>query len=187
MLILAAVFTYNTLSERFKPEVLINPSHGSASADSASEDVPQDTAEQAAEPIAAPDFTVYDGEGKAVKLSDFFGTPVVVNFWASWCPPCRSEMPHFDKVFSEEKDGVAFLMVDLSDGQSETVEDGKKYIADNGFTFPVFFDNDQDAAFTYGIRSIPTTLFIDREGNVAAGVEGALEEETLRMGLDLIR
>ena len=81
----------------------------------------QPTAATSAEDLVpAPDFIVYDAEGTAFRLSDFKGKPVVVNFWASWCPPCRSEMPHFDQVYSEVKDDVMFMMVDLVDGQRET-------------------------------------------------------------------
>lgn len=176
LFIVMAVFAYNVLSERVKPKTAIDIAENQT-------DIP----ETENEPVAAPDFTAYDNEGNEVKLSDYIGKPIVLNFWASWCPPCKSEMPHFNKVYDEVKDDVLFLMVDMVDGQQETEAKGKKYIADNGFTFPVLFDNDQDAAYTYGIRSIPTSIFIDKEGNVAAGVEGAIDEETLLKGIDLIK
>lgn len=137
--------------------------------------------------IPAPDFTVYDSQGNKVKLSDFAGRPVVLNFWASWCPPCKSEMPHFNKVYAEVKDDVVFMMVDLVDGQRETQAKGQAYIDEQGFTFPVYFDNDQDAGYNYGISSIPTTFFIDRNGNVQAGYQGAIDEETLVAALAKIR
>jgi len=137
--------------------------------------------------IKAPDFTVVDYDGNEVRLSDFFGTPIVLNFWASWCPPCREEMPHFNKVSEEfEKDELLFLMVDLAEGSRETVESGKNFIEENGFTFTVLFDIQQDAAITYGIRSIPSTLFIDRDGYVIGGITGGIDEETLRYGISLI-
>ena len=106
----------------------------------------------------APDFVVYAADGTAVRLSDFRGKPVVINFWASWCPPCRSEMPHFDAVYNEVKTDVMFMMVALVDGQRETQADSQRYIDSEGFTFPVFFDNDRSAALAYGITSIPTTV-----------------------------
>ena len=96
-------------------------------------------------------------------------------------------MPHFNKVYEESKEDVVFLMVDMVDGTKKTVAKGKKYIADNGLAFPVLFDSDQNAAYTYGVRSIPTTLFIDKDGNIATGVEGAIDEQTLLKGIDLIR
>lgn len=137
--------------------------------------------------IKAPDFTVVDMEGNDVKLSDFFGKPIVLNFWASWCPPCKSEMPHFDNVYLNEKDEVLFLMVDLVDGQRETIEKGKNYIKESGYAFPVYFDVNQDAAYTYGISSIPSTIFIDEDGNIVTGYQGAINEKTLKDAISLIK
>jgi thiol-disulfide isomerase/thioredoxin len=146
-----------------------------------------EAAQQGKNKQAAPDFTVYDGSGKEVKLSDFKGKPVVLNFWASWCPPCKSEMPHFNSVYAESKNDVMFLMVDMVDGQRETQSIGQKYITDQGYSFPVYFDNNQDAANVYGIRSIPTTVFIDSQGNIIAAYQGAINEAKLKEALDSIK
>ncbi len=146
---------------------------------------PEQTAEP--EPILAPNFVVYDKDGNETKLSDYFGKPIVLNFWASWCPPCKSEMPHFNKVYGEVGEEITFLMVDMVDGMQETEEKGKKYIEENEFAFPVLYDLDEDAANAYGIRSIPTTILIDKDGYIVTGVEGAIDEETLLIGIDLIR
>ncbi len=188
-----AVFAYKELSGRFKPEIRLDTAEVPATNETPEntpgsnnpENSPGGTEEEKA-PIKAPDFTAYDSEGNIVKLSDYIGKPIVLNFWASWCPPCKSEMPHFDKVYSEVKDEVLFLMVDMVDGAKETEAKGKKYVADNKFSFPVLYDSNQDAAYTYGIWSLPTTVFIDRDGYVAAGVEGAIDEETLLKGISLI-
>ncbi len=171
LFIAIAGFAYNTLSERFKPETPFELADEEASIEEK-------------QLMAAPDFTVFDDEGKEVKLSDYFGKPIVLNFWASWCPPCKSEMPHFNKVYNELKDEIVFLMVDLVDGQKETEEKGKKYIANNGFTFPVLYDLEQDAAYTYGIRSIPTTIFINKDGDIVTGAEGAINEDILLKGIE---
>ncbi len=136
--------------------------------------------------IIAPDFTVYDKDGNQVKLSDLRGKPVVLNFWASWCPPCKSEMPEFDNVFKELGNKVNFMMVDAVDGNRETVEKGKNYITKEGLSFPVYFDTNQDAVTKYGIGGFPTSIFIDKDGYIITGVEGAINEETLRKGIDLI-
>ena len=158
------------------------------------EDIPEETSEEISEEtpeeepsIKAPDFTVYDSEGNAVKLSDMLGKPVVLNFWASWCPPCKAEMPHFDEVNAELGGEIQFMMVDLVDGVRETVEVGLAYIEEQGYSFPVFFDSDGEGGSTYGIRSIPTTFFIDKEGNIVTGMQGAIDEITLREGIELIR
>ncbi|MGI6334716.1 MAG: TlpA family protein disulfide reductase [Saccharofermentanales bacterium] len=166
-LITVAYFAYGGLSKANKPEPT-NP-----------------TATQK-DLISAPDFVVYAADGTEHRLSDYRGRPVVLNFWASWCPPCRQEMPHFDRVYREVKDDVMFMMVDLVDGQREKQTDGQEYIDLEGFTFPVFFDTDRDAARVYGITSIPSTLFIDKDGFIAYGYRGGIDESTLRAGIKAI-
>lgn len=136
--------------------------------------------------VMAPDFTVYDSEGNAVSLSDFRGKPVVVNFWASWCGPCKSEMPEFDTAYQEYGDEIHFLMVNMTDGYSETLDKATKFIEENGYKFPVYFDTDSDAATTYSVYSIPATYFIDAEGYAVANARGALDMETLKKGIDMI-
>jgi thiol-disulfide isomerase/thioredoxin len=133
----------------------------------------------------APDFTVYDLEGNTVKLSDMLGKPVVINFWASWCPPCKSEMPDFNKVYTELGDDVHFMMIDAVDGMRETQEKGTAYVEEQGFSFPVYFDISQNAIVLYRIRAFPTTIFIDAEGYLVTGAEGAITEELLRLGIDM--
>ena len=136
--------------------------------------------------LRAPDFTVLDTEGNEVKLSELFGKPIVINFWASWCPPCKSEMPEFDKVYAELGEDVTFMMVDLVDGRRETIESGAAYIAEQGYSFPVYFDAMGEASYGYGIQAIPTTLFIDKDGFVVTGAQGAIDEQTLRRGIEYI-
>jgi cytochrome c biogenesis protein CcmG/thiol:disulfide interchange protein DsbE len=136
---------------------------------------------------SAADFTVIDANGKNVKLSDFKGKPVVVNFWASWCPPCKSEMPHFNKLYEEySPKGVVFLMVDMPDGQRETVDIAKKYISQNGYKFDIYFDVNGDAANKYSVDSIPRSLFINKDGTLQKSITGAINESTLKSNLDLI-
>ena len=135
---------------------------------------------------AAPDFTVYDKAGNAVKLSDMKGMPVVLNFWASWCPPCKSEMPDFNEIAKEYEGKVTFMMVNLTDGQSETQESAQSFIDSMGYTFPVYFDLNSDAAYVYGIQSIPTTFFIDADGNLIAYASGAIDGDTLKRGISMI-
>ena len=136
------------------------------------------------EPVA-PDFTVYDINGNAVKLSDYLGKPVVLNFWASWCAPCRMEMPDFNEKYLELSGEVHFLMVNVT--SIDTKEDAKKVIADNGYTFPVFFDPDAEAKDAYGVTAFPTTYFIDAEGYLIAYARGAISAAILQEGIDMIR
>lgn len=135
----------------------------------------------------APDFTVYDLEGKTVSLSDYRGRPVVVNFWASWCGPCQMEMPDFNEKFLELGEDVAFLMVNMTDGSRETVDTAAAFIAGTEYVFPVFYDTDMDAAMAYSVYSLPTTFFIDAEGHAIAQATGAIDGETLQRGIDMIR
>ncbi|MBC3898692.1 redoxin domain-containing protein [Acetobacterium malicum] len=135
---------------------------------------------------AAPDFTVTDEAGNPVKLSDFRGKPIVLNFWASWCPPCKSEMPHFNKLYSEKKDDVVFLMVDYVDGERETTETGLQYVRDQGFDFPIYFDTEQEAAKAYEVTSIPATFFINTDGKIVTSFQGAIDETSLNEDIQLI-
>ena len=146
----------------------------------------QNPESQETEKIQTPDFTMQNATGSNVNLSDLFGKPIVLNFWATWCPPCRSEMPDFNTVFEELGEDIQFVMLDAVDGVRETKEKGEAYVIEQGFTFPVYYDIEQDAVMQYGIRAFPTTLFIDSEGYIVAGVEGAINEATLRKGIDMI-
>lgn len=136
--------------------------------------------------IYAPDFTVVDAEGNEVKLSDFIGKPIILNFWASWCGPCKSEMPELEAAYQTWNEEIQFLMVNLTDGSYETMESAQEFLAGTEYTFPVYFDTFYDAATTYGVSSIPATYFIDADGAVAARFVGAIDAESLETGISMI-
>ena len=141
---------------------------------------------QPGEKPLAPDFTVYDREGNPVRLSDYFGKPIVLNFWASWCGPCRMEMPEFDAKYQQLAGEVEFLMVNMTDGARETVEIASRLVEQEGYSFPVLYDTDSHAATVYGVYSLPTTYFIDADGCAVAQATGALDGQTLQRGIDMI-
>jgi thiol-disulfide isomerase/thioredoxin len=176
-----AYVLYTQLGEQFTPEQLsTQPPQTTQST------TPADDGQTQPQQVQAPDFTVYDIQGNAVRLSDFFGKPIVLNFWASWCGPCQMEMPDFQEKFQELGKDIRFLMVNMTDGDRETVEIASTFIVDKQYTFPVFFDTESDAAITYGVYSLPTTFFIDADGNAVAQATGAINADTLQKGIDMI-
>ena len=131
------------------------------------------TAETEAQGSLAPDFTVYDFDGIAHKLSDFRGKPVILNFWASWCGPCASEMPEFQSFYEQYGEDIHFVLVNLTDGHQETVASASAFLEENGYTLPVYYDTDIDAAMKYGVSAVPVSYFIDAEGYFAAWAQAA--------------
>ena len=174
---------YKQLGQKLAPDLLATQAPQKTESTEAS--LPT-TQEGESEKILAPDFTVYDLDGNEVHLSDFIGKSVVLNFWASWCSPCKMEMPDFNEKYLEIGEEVQFLIINMTDGSRETVETASAFIAEQGYSFPVFYDTDQDAAATYGVYSLPTTYFMDEEGNAIAQATGAIDEETLQQGIDMI-
>ena len=174
-----AYVLYSRFSDDFKQEQLSGQAASNAG-DSAS------SGADGKEKQAAPDFTVYDADGNAAQLSDYIGKPIVLNFWASWCGPCKNEMPEFNEKSIELEGKVQFLMVNMTDGSRETLDTAKAYVESEGFTFPVLYDTDIDAANTYRVYSLPTTYFIDENGGLTARASGTIDAATLQKGIDMI-
>ena len=167
-------FLYGILKENYAPDPFSNKTQSSQASDS------NETAD-----YKAPDFTVLDEDGKAVKLSDYFGKPIVLNFWASWCYYCKKEMPDFNTAYHNNPD-VQFFMVNVTDGSQETMSSAKEFIEDSEYDFPVFYDTELDAASAYGASGLPMTVFIDKDGNFVTYANGMLNAENLNKGIELI-
>lgn len=181
----------SVLYEKYSGEVEMNhlaveESVQSEPSEDSENKVSEDSSMEEKELVMAPDFTVYDAEGNAVKLSDYIGKPTIVNFWASWCGPCQMEMPDFDEKYQELGSEVNFLMVNMTDGSRETLETAKEFLAEAGYSFPVYFDTDMDAAMTYGVNSLPSTYFIDAEGHAIVMAQGMINAVALQQGIDMI-
>ena len=162
--LVSAYFGYDSLSSEYSKKNISNETDKSENVKIQNGD---STKESSKDKVMAKDFVVYDEDLNEVKLSDYKGTPVVLNFWASWCPPCKSEMPTFNEMSKKySKDKVAILMINLTDGEQETISKAQKYINDNNYDMKVLFDKQMDAANKYNITSIPRTIFIDKDGYI---------------------
>ena len=134
----------------------------------------------------APNFTVLDKDGNTVEFSSKKGKPMILNFWASWCPPCKAEMPDFEEAYKKYGDKVEFMMVNLTDGNRETLQKAKDHVSSNGYTFPVYFDTQSTAAYAYSISSVPATYIIDAEGNIVAHAIGMITANDLEAAILLV-
>jgi peroxiredoxin len=125
----------------------------------------------------APDFSYLDSYGQSKSLSDWRGKPVLINFWASWCPPCRAEMPLLQAIYQDQAprdNGVQFLSVSIDEDPSQA----RGFMTENGYTFPFLLDINKSVAYAYNVYGIPTTFLIDANGVIKARKVGAFPDKT---------
>lgn len=133
--------------------------------------------------VKAPDFSLVDQYGRTHKLSDYKGKVVFLNFWATWCPPCRGELPHIEEIYKEYKnnneDVIILGVTAPSLGREGSKEDIIEFLSEHKYTFPVMFDNTGDIMEQYYIDAFPTTFIIDKDGNVNRYVTGAMDKTAM--------
>ena len=191
LLLGGALALYRALGRGAAPGLAVEPTPAPAATASPEQAGPEEEAaaeEQQAEESAAaavPDFTIYTDEGDAVQLSDFAGRPVIVNFWASWCGPCQNEMPDFEQAYADYGDEIEFVMLNATYGR-ETMDSARSFLEESGYTFPVYYDTDADAAAAIGVTAFPTTLFIGPDGTLTAYAISMLDAKTLQRGIDML-
>ncbi|MDR0502447.1 MAG: TlpA family protein disulfide reductase [Treponema sp.] len=128
--------------------------------------------------VDSRDFTLPLLDGSAAALSSYRGNVVILNFWATWCPPCRSEMPSMETLYKRFKDqGLEILAVDIG----ENLNTVRQFIKTNNYTFPVMLDSKSQISGIYGIEAIPATFIIDREGKIIGRVTGSIHWDTAQV------
>ena len=136
--------------------------------------------------ISEMDATVYTKRGKAKKLSEIAdGKPLVINFWASWCPYCIDEMPDFQHICREYNKKISFAFVDVADGDSETVEDAKAWLKEQEINdLPVYFDTKLEASTAFGAYALPTTALVSADGEIISISAGRIDPARMRLALE---
>ncbi len=177
LLLAVAGVLYKTLGDTVESEQILYTEATPAPAGEESE------TESESSSIPAPDFTAYNAEGEAVKLSDFKGKPVILNFWASWCGYCVTEMPEFQAVYEKYGEDIQFIMLNCTDGSQETMDSANAFLADKDYSFPVFYDKDLEGTYAYSAYSLPQTYLIDAEGNALGVARGAITGEALERAI----
>ena len=126
------------------------------------------------EPLPAPDFTLPDSAAKKYSLKDYRGKVIMLNFWATWCPPCRREIPSMERLYEKYK-GKDFVVLALN--QMEGEDQVFAFTGDIGvdLTFPILFDKESSVSRTYGVQGLPTTYIIDKKGNLRFRAIGGRE------------
>jgi peroxiredoxin len=133
----------------------------------------------------APDFTLDALDGEQVRLSSLRGQPVIINFWATWCPPCRAEMPELEKAWQKyQEENLVLLGVDQAENVTVVSQFARRKM---GVTFPILLDKDLTVRNAYAVRALPTTIFIDTQGRIQdVKIGGPLDQASIVDGVNKI-
>lgn len=149
------------------------------------EDIPGAKLSALREGAEAPDFELNTLDGKSVKLSDYRGKKVILNFWATWCPPCKAEMPHMQNFYVENKDkGVEILAVNLTN-MDKGVDEVQNFVKEYGLTFTIPLDDEGAAGTTYQAFTIPTSYILDENGIITKKIVGPMDENMMKKLTDI--
>lgn len=133
------------------------------------------------------DCTVYVQEEVPLTLGQIAdGKPLVVNFWATWCPYCLQEMDDYQAIYDEYSDRVAFAFIDATDGQRETVDKARDWILESGYTLPFYYDLGLEAVAAFGVQAFPTTVVVAADGEIMAVSPGVIDPDLMRNALDTL-
>jgi len=182
--LLVAIAAYTTGKFNSKPDTIIDPpaQEQQAAQDSITPTPAQEVENSVQEPARTNlmkdyDFKLEDLNGNTVSLSDYKGKKVFLNFWATWCPPCKAEMPDIEKLYQETKDSdLVILAVNVGEDK-DTVQ---KFISDKGYNFHILLDVKGEVSQKYQVTGIPTSYFIDTEGYLDDGATGAIPLESMK-------
>lgn len=191
LVIVGAGFAYNKWKDEAGAQTLVGETENQEEVTENQEEVTenQEEKEETAEEVKrqeAIDVKIYDSEGNPVQLSQFYGKPIVMNFWATWCGYCKEEMPDFQEAWKEYGEEVEFLFINSTDGVRETREKASSYLEEQKLEIPAYYDEDMEAAYAYTVNSLPTTILIDKEGRVSAYAPGLIQKEMLVQALDAL-
>lgn len=141
--------------------------------------------------IMAPDFTLVDQYGTIHTLSDYKGKTVFLNFWATWCPPCKREMPHIEDIYKEygsnEEDVIILGVAFPNEGGEKSKQGIIEFLEDKNYTFPVVFDESSNLSYYYNISVYPTTFIINPEGGIEGYLQGAMRKDDMRSIIDQVK
>lgn len=183
-IILVIIAVYTTASYNAKSSIGKNPTQQAAQATPTPSPTPVDTNQSGSQPteskinlMADYDFTLEDLNGNTVTLSQLKGKKVYLNFWATWCPPCKAEMPDIEKLYQETKDSDLVILAVNVNEDKKTVQD---FIAKNKYNFPILLDVKGEISQLYQVSGIPTSYFIDTEGFLDNGATGGIPFESMK-------
>lgn len=171
----------NSGNDTKKEDTAVNDTEekGTSASDAEKENDTQNNADL----LPAPDFTLVDQLGNTHTLSDYKGKTVFLNFWATWCPPCRAEMPEIQELYEEygsnESDVIILGIASPNYGQEGSADDIAAFLEENNYTYPVVMDDGGLSAYDYRVSAYPTTFMIDKDGNVFGYVSGQLTKDIM--------